>query len=182
MGKAPAGAQLTSKAAHLCQHSIILASAPDMNMYSQDAGLCPRQIDEGVNVPMFETNVRNSQVGPFGGNLVVSMRPYHAHQIGMVDAITSRYPGAHGGPIHWGDPAALGLTMEQLMQPSWGDRVSIQPGEVPVFWACGVTPQAALQEAKLPLAITHAPGHMFICDVLDRELEVQRASGEGSAL
>ena len=116
------------------------------------------------------------QVGPFGGNLVVSMRPYLPHQITQVDALTSRYPGAHGGPVHWGDPEPLGISMDQLPDPPWGEAVSIRSGEVPVFWACGVTPQTALQEARLPLAITHAPGHMFICDVLDRELEVDQAS------
>ena len=100
------------------------------------------------------------------------MRPYLPEQLPNVDALTSAYPGAHGGPVHWGDPSALGLTTAQLSEPCWGEPVEIRPGEVPVFWACGVTPQAALQEARLPLAITHAPGHMFICDLQDAELKV----------
>lgn len=111
--------------------------------------------------------------GPFSGNLVVSMRPYLPSQLETVDAITSRFPAAHGGPIHWGEPTELGLTYEQLAQPDWGDAVDMRSEEVPVFWACGVTPQSALQEARLDLAITHAPGYMFITDLLDSELEVQ---------
>ena len=94
---------------------------------------------------------------------------YLSESVAAVDDITSRYPGAHGGPIHWGDPAALGL---DLSAPDWGDAVSIREGEIPVFWACGVTPQTAIEEARLPLAITHAPGHMFICDITDQDLDV----------
>ncbi|KAL1526264.1 hypothetical protein AB1Y20_014983 [Prymnesium parvum] len=138
----------------------------------QREGLPPRQVEQGVNVPMFQTSLRNASVGPFAGNLVVSMRPYLPSQLGRVEAITSAYPGAHGGPVHWGDPTELGLTFSQLTRPCWGDPVEIRPGEVPVFWACGVTPQTALREARLPLAITHAPGHMFICDLQDSELKV----------
>lgn len=80
--------------------------------------------------------------------------------------------------MHWGDPAALGLSASRLAAPDWGDAVSIRAGEVPAFWACGVTPQLALMAAKLPLAITHAPGHMLVCDLLDAELEV-KARQEG---
>ena len=95
-------------------------------------------------------------------------------QIDAVNSITARYPGAHGGPIHWGDPRELGV--EATADPDWGDRVEIREGEVPVFWACGVTPQEALRGAALPLAITHAPGHMFVADLLDHELDI----GDGS--
>lgn len=135
-----------------------------------DAGLMPRQIEEGRNVPMYRTNVRNVPVGSFAGSMVVSMRPYMPAQLEAVAALTSRYPGAHGAPIHWGDASALGVDIE--MEPDFGERVSVRAGEVPVFWACGVTPQEALREARLPLAITHAPGHMFVTDLRDEELEV----------
>lgn len=138
----------------------------------QDAGLAPRHVEERRNVPMYRTDVPNAVVAPFGGHLVVSMRPYRPEQLADVAALTGRYPGAHGGPVHWGDPAALGLSYEQLARPHWGDAPTLRPGEVPVFWACGVTPQCALQGAGLPLAITHAPGHMFVCDLKDSELEV----------
>eukprot|EP00947_MAST-08B_sp_MAST-8B-sp1_P005262 g5262.t1 len=137
-----------------------------------EAGLCPRQIEEQCNVPMFRTGIRNTAVGPFAGDLVVSMRPYPAGSVPAVAGLTGRYPGAHGGPIHWGDPADLGLTWEALRDPHWGDAVSLKEDDVPMFWACGVTPQTAVEEAKLPLVITHAPGHMFICDLLNAELDV----------
>lgn len=138
-----------------------------------DAGLAPRQIEEGRNVPMFATNVPSARAGPFGAELVVSMRPYRPDQVAEVARLTGGYPGAHGAPVHWGDPTALGLSQEQLATPHWGEAVTIRPGEVPVFWACGVTPQNALMAAELPLAITHAPGFMFITDLHDRELRVE---------
>jgi len=137
-----------------------------------DEGLTPRNVEEGRNVPMYSTSVRNARVGPFEGPLVVSMRPYPPSAIARVAEITGRYPGAHGAPLHWGDPSALGLSEEDLRTPTWGEPVAMRSGEVPVFWACGVTPQAALLEAALPFAITHAPGHMFVTDLLDHELRV----------
>ena len=140
------------------------------------AGLTPRHIEQGSNVPMFRTSLRNASAGAFGGHLVVSMRPYLPQQLHAVAEITARYPGAHGAPIHWGDPSALGIAPRALEAggagPDWGDAVPMRRGELPVFWACGVTPQEALREARLPLAITHAPGHMFITDLIDEELRV----------
>ena len=124
-------------------------------------------------MPMYRTSLPNASVGRFGGSLVVSMRPYMPSQLEAVRAITARYPGAHGGPIHWGAPAELGISLDlHTSAPDWGEQVSIREGEVPVFWACGVTPQEALTAAKLPLAITHAPGHMLVCDITDSELHV----------
>jgi uncharacterized protein YcsI (UPF0317 family) len=157
-----------------------------------EAGLIPRHIEgaggglSDKTVPMYKTNVRNAQSGVFQGDLVVSMRPYPAHRVLEVEAITAKYPGAHGGPIHWGDPSLLGIGPAEQSEspddetrwhqavavPDFGDPVEFKKGEIPVFWACGVTPQTALREAKLPLVITHAPGHMFICDILDHELIV----------
>lgn len=131
--------------------------------------LTPRNVEAKCNVPMYRTNIRNVPSGPFGGELVVSMRPYPADQLAKVAAITARYPGAHGGPVHWGDAMELGI---DLGKPDWGDTVEIREGEVPVFWACGVTPHAALLSARLPLAITHSPGHMLVADLVDSELEV----------
>ena len=134
-----------------------------------EAGLEPRHITQGTNVPMFRTNVRNNRSGPFGGDMVVSMRPFASTKdCERAAAITGRYPGAHGAPVHWGDPGVLGI--DDLSHPDWGDAVNVGPDEVPCFWACGVTPQTALMEAKLPLAITHAPGHMFITDLMDCDL------------
>ena len=138
----------------------------------KQAGHCPRHMEEQCNVPMYRTNVLNRKAGPFGGHLVVSMRPYKAHEISNVASITECYPGAHGGPVHWGDPTALGISITD--PPHWGDAVFMSDkDDVPVFWACGITPQTAIMEAKLPLVITHAPGHMFVCDVKDHELYVE---------
>ena len=143
-----------------------------------DAQLTPRHVEEGCNVPMYKTNLPNERVGPFGGQLVVSMRPYLPSQLGKVHQITSCYPGAHGGPIHWGDPSQIGVCVSG--EPDWGDKVSMREGEVPAFWACGVTPQEALAEAQLPLAITHSPGHMFVADLMDSELLVPHHSTHSS--
>lgn len=135
----------------------------------QQAGIPIRHIDEGVNVPMYKTNIQNAQAGVFGGNMVVSMRPMKPSDAIRAVEITSRFPRVHGAPIHLGDPSAIGIT--DISKPDFGDTVTINPSEVAVFWACGVTPQAALMDAKLPFAITHAPGYMFVTDKKDADLE-----------
>ena len=111
---------------------------------------------------MYVTNRRCVSAGPFEGPLVVSMRPFAPADIPRAVEISPRFPAMHGGPVHVGDPAALGIA--DLDAPDFGDPVRIAPGEVPVFWACGVTPQAVALEARPSLAIFHAPGHMFITD------------------
>ncbi len=133
----------------------------------QAAGLAVRHIDEGRNVPMYRTNIPCCSAGKFAGALVVSMRPYPPDQVERASQITARYPRMHGAPVHVGDPAAIGI--RDVGQPEFGDPVSIRAGEVPVFWACGVTPQLALENARCELAITHSPGHMFITDLRDEE-------------
>jgi uncharacterized protein YcsI (UPF0317 family) len=133
------------------------------------AGLPVRHIEQGLNVPMYRTNRPCRSAGRFAGPLVVSMRPMSPEQAVAATRICSRFPRAHGEPVHFGDPAAIGIA--DLSRPDYGDAVELRPGEAPVFWACGVTPQAALMQAKLPLAITHKPGHMFLTDILDAELE-----------
>lgn len=134
------------------------------------AGILVRHIEQGCNVPMYRTNVACEPAGPFHGPLVVSMRPLTPEQSIRAVQITSRYPAVHGAPVHWGDPERIGIA--DLGAPDFGDPVEIRAGEVPVFWACGVTPQCALMNARLPLAITHAPGCMFVTDVLDETLAV----------
>ena len=162
---------------------------------------------------MYRTNLPNTTSGPFGGELVVSMRPYAPEKVAEVAALTSEYPGAHGGPVHWGDATAIGIDPAKVgVDPDWGDgesgahrrsltlsinpppacpthrpppttqppttrhlAVAVAEDEVPMWWACGVTPQTALMAAKLPLAITHAPGYMFVCDLQDHELRVPSA-------
>jgi uncharacterized protein YcsI (UPF0317 family) len=129
------------------------------------AGLPVRHIEEQVNVPMYRTNLACRAAGAFSGSMVVSMRPFSPPQALRAVQVTSRYPTVHGAPVHLGDPAAIGI--DDLDRPDYGDRVSVRPGEVPVFWACGVTPQAVAAAAKPELMITHAPGHMFVTDLLD---------------
>ena len=128
----------------------------------QRAGLPLRHLEQHCNVPMFRTNLPCIPSGPFHGPLVVSMRPLTPAQAIEAVIITSRYPQAHGAPVHFGDPGAIGIS--DLSRPDFGDAVTMRAGEVPVFWACGVTPQAVLMEAKPEFAITHNPGCMFVTD------------------
>ena len=134
----------------------------------QREGIPIRHIQEERNVPMYITSWPTVPAGPFGGPLVVSMRPLTPEDARRAAQITARFPRVHGAPVHIGDPSVLGIA--SLDQPDFGDAVTVYEGEVPVFWACGVTPQLALQRAKLPLVITHAPGYMFVSDLLNDSL------------
>lgn len=125
-------------------------------------GLPVRHIEQKCNVPMYRTSIACRPAGRFAGPMVVSMRPYRPDQIEQVIEVTGRYPTMHGAPWHVGDPAALGIA--DLACPDFGDAVTIRPDEVPVFWACGVTPQLALLAAAPEIAITHSPGCMFVTD------------------
>jgi uncharacterized protein YcsI (UPF0317 family) len=129
------------------------------------AGVPMRHIEQGTNVPMYVTDRQCRPSGRFAGPLVVSMRPVPCDQLATAVEVTARYPAAHGAPVHIGDPAAAGIA--DLSLPDFGDPVVCHDGDVPVFWACGVTPQAALAAARLPFAITHAPGNMLITDTPD---------------
>lgn len=120
-------------------------------------------IAENKTVPMFRSGLDTVPAGPFSGKMVVSMRMIPEGRVNEVAEISRRYPLAHGAPVHWGDPADIGIG--DLSAPDWGDAAPIQAGHVPVFWACGVTPQVAIEQAGLPLCITHKPGHMLITDV-----------------
>jgi uncharacterized protein YcsI (UPF0317 family) len=133
-------------------------------------GIGLRHVEEGRNVPMYRTHIPNRRAGVFGGELVVSMRPMRGADAIRAVQITSRFPGVHGAPVHIGDPAELGIA--DLARPDFGDAVTIRAGELPVYWACGVTPQTALMAAKLPLAIAHAPGHMLMTDITNASLAV----------
>lgn len=132
------------------------------------AGIPVRHIEQGCNVPMFKTNIQTVKAGPFEGPMVCSMRPMTSQQAESAYRITAKMPNVHGAPIQIGDPEAIGV--HDLMKPDYGDPVEIRPDEIPVFWPCGVTPQAAVEQAKLPIVITHAPGYMFITDILNSEL------------
>lgn len=133
------------------------------------AGIPVRHVEEGRNVPMFLTNIPCQPAGIFHGNMVVSMRPMPADQVVRAVNATAAMPKVHGAPVHIGDPAGIGIS--DIYRPDFGDAVTVYPGEVPVFWPCGVTPQAAVMAAKPSFAITHAPGHMLITDIPNTALK-----------
>ena len=129
-----------------------------------------RNIEENLNVPMYITNIRCNPAGRFNGPLVVSMRPIPVHQVVKAIQVTSRFPGVHGAPVHLGDPIKIGI--KNINRPDFGEPSTIKTGEVPVFWACGVTPQAVAIEASLEFMITHTPGYMFITDMHEENLSI----------
>jgi uncharacterized protein YcsI (UPF0317 family) len=135
-----------------------------------DAGIEIRNLTEGVNVPMYTTHIPCAASGPFSGNMVVSMRPMVASDAIRAIQICSRFPSVHGAPIHLGDPSQIGIA--DLSKPNFGAAVTVRDSEIPVFWACGVTPQVALQTAKLPIAVTHEPGHMLVTDLKNTDLAI----------
>jgi len=133
-----------------------------------DGGLEVRNVALGKNVPMYRTSIACRKAGRFDGPLVVSMRPFTPGEALRAARISGELPQVHGAPIHIGNPAALGIA--DLGRPDYGEAVPVHEGELPVFWACGVTPQEVLLRARLPLAITHAPGHMFVSDLREKHL------------
>jgi uncharacterized protein YcsI (UPF0317 family) len=133
-----------------------------------DAGLPLRHIDVGLNVAMFRTSIATEAAGRFHGPLVVTMRPFTPVNAIRAIQITSRYPLVHGAPVHLGKPELIGI--EDLAQPDYGDAVPVSADELPVFWACGVTPQAVVAAARPAFCITHSPGCMLITDRLNHEL------------
>lgn len=135
-----------------------------------DAGVPVRHLEAASNVPMYRTDRPCRDAGSLGGPLVVSMRPVPAALVATAVRVTSRYPAVHGAPVHVGDPSALGIA--DLATPDFGDPVEVRDGEVPVFWGCGVTPQAAVMASRPPFAIAHAPGCMAITDARDSQFVV----------
>jgi uncharacterized protein YcsI (UPF0317 family) len=132
-------------------------------------GIPVRHIEENCNVAMYKTNISCVPAGQFAGPVVVSMRPMPEEDVIRAVQVTSRFPAVHGAPLHIGNPAGIGI--KDIHKPDFGDAVTIKPGEVPVFWACGVTPQAVAMQVKPDIFITHAPGHMFITDVKNVDLK-----------
>lgn len=132
------------------------------------AGLEVRNVTEDVNVPMYRTNIACKTAGRFSGTTVVSMRPFKPADAIRAIQICTRFPSVHGAPIHFGDPSLIGI--EDINSPEFGDAVTINKDEVPVFWACGVTPQVALEQAKPPFCITHSPGCMLVTDLKNSSL------------
>lgn len=134
-----------------------------------EADVPVRHIEENRNVPMFNTNIALEPAGKFHGNMVVSMRPIPDDLVVKAVNVTAAMPRVHGAPVHIGNPRAIGI--EDVNCPDYGDSVTINDGETPVFWACGVTPQNAVMQTRPPIAITHSPGHMFITDVKNVSLK-----------
>ena len=130
-----------------------------------DAGINLWHIDNDRTVPMFRSNIETTPAGPFSGKMVVSMRSVCEERVDEAIQISRRFPLAHGAPVHVGDPKAIGIT--DLSSPDWGDPAPVGANEVPVFWACGVTPQVAIKAAQLPICITHKPGCMLITDIAE---------------
>jgi uncharacterized protein YcsI (UPF0317 family) len=131
-------------------------------------GIELRHITCGSNVPMYRTNIPCASAGPFAGPLVVSMRPLKPHDAIRAIQITSRFPSVHGAPMHIGLPEAIGI--KDLAKPDYGDAVPVKSDELPVFWACGVTPQAVIAEVQPDFCVTHAPGCMLITDLRNTRL------------
>jgi uncharacterized protein YcsI (UPF0317 family) len=129
-----------------------------------------RHIERGVRVPMYRTNIACAAAGPFAGPMVVSMRPLKPKDAIRAVQITSRFPSVHGAPVHLGHPQSIGIV--DISRPDYGDAVPVEADEIPVFWACGVTPQSVIAAAKLPFAITHAPGLMLVTDLRNKDLAV----------
>eukprot|EP00347_Sterkiella_histriomuscorum_P015119 403358247 len=140
----------------------------------QQAGLSIRHIEEHKNVPMYKTNIPCKPAGIFHGNMVVSMRPFKPDQAQLAYEVTSNFPRVHGAPVYSGNDYFNALGISDISKPDYGDSITIHEDEVPVFWACGVTPQNVITQAKeIPILITHAPGHMLITDILNDELKSQ---------
>src|SRR5215471_19146473 len=133
-------------------------------------GIALRHVERKVRVPMYRTNIACSPSGPFAGPMVVSMRPLKPADAIRAVQITSRFPAVHGAPVHLGHPHAIGIA--DIDKPDYGDAVPISADEIPVFWACGVTPQSVIAAAKVPFAITHAPGMMLVTDLLNKHYAV----------
>ncbi|QTD45342.1 putative hydro-lyase [Ottowia testudinis] len=133
-------------------------------------GIELRHVTQGSNVPMYRTQLPTQPAGPFAGPLVVSMRPLRARDAIRAIQITTRFPQVHGAPVHLGDPALIGIT--DLSRPDYGDAVPLHDDEIPVFWACGVTPQSVIAASRPAFCITHAPGHMLVTDLKNHQLAV----------
>ncbi|MAW66627.1 MAG: DUF1445 domain-containing protein [Chloroflexi bacterium] len=129
-----------------------------------------RHIEQDTTVPMYITNIDTKPAGKFSGPTVVSMRPIHKENLVRAVQVTSRFPGTHGAPIHIGEPGEIGI--QDINTPDFGEKSEIKDNEIPVFWACGVTPQAVALKSKPPIMITHSPGYMFVTSTRDESVAV----------
>ena len=150
--------------------SFLLGCSFSFETAMSEAGIPLRHQEMNCNVPMYVTSMPTNPAGVFSGPMVVSMRPVEHEKIVRAVQVTSRFPATHGAPVHIGDPSVIGIS--DISRPDFGDAVEIRSGEEPVFWACGVTPQAVALNCKPPLMITHAPGHMFVTSQRDADYAV----------
>lgn len=134
-------------------------------------GIEIRHMTLGTPVPMFRTTIHCKPYGRFHGDYVVSMRPMTPENAQKAKEITEQFPNVHGGPVEIGDPAAIGI--KDVNKPDYGMPVPFYDKEIPVFWACGVTPQFVVENVKPPIAISHKPGFMFVSDILNTEIEAK---------
>lgn len=128
-----------------------------------DSGIPLHHVDRGLNVSMFKTMIPCQSAGCFEGNMVVTMRPIKSRDVARAVEISGRFPQVHGAPVHIGHPELIGIA--DLSRPDFGDAVEVLDDEVPVFWACGVTPQYVVERSRIPFCITHSPGKMFVTDL-----------------
>lgn len=148
--------------------SFVLGCSFSFESALQEAGIRLRHIEENLNIAMYRTNIATEPAGPFSGPMVVTMRPMPAADVIRAVQVTSRFPNVHGAPVHIGDPSLIGI--KDLGTPDYGDPVDLAPGDIPVFWACGVTPQSAILQAQPAFCITHAPGAMLVTSLLNQQL------------
>jgi uncharacterized protein YcsI (UPF0317 family) len=133
-------------------------------------GIELRHITRGCNVPMYRTSIATQQAGPFHGPMVVSMRPLTPRDAIRAVQITTRFPSVHGAPVHIGKPEMIGI--KDIAKPDYGDVVEVRNDELPVFWACGVTPQSVIATVKPEFCITHHPGSMLVTDRKNTEFAI----------
>jgi uncharacterized protein YcsI (UPF0317 family) len=156
--------------------SFVLGCSLSFEQALIEDGLSLRHMASGVTVPMYRTDIACVPAGPFWGPMVVSMRPFPPAQAIRAIQITSRFPAVHGAPIHIGLPELIGI--QDLAKPDYGDRLELRSDELPVFWACGVTPQAVIAAAKPSFAMTHAPGRMLVTDLQNAQLALREETRE----
>ena len=133
-------------------------------------GIELRHITCNATVPMYRTSIATVAAGPFHGPMVVSMRPMKPADAIRAIQITTRFPAVHGAPVHIGKPELIGIA--DLGRPDYGDAVPIHDDEIPVFWACGVTPQSVVATVKPEFCITHYPGSMLVTDRRNTEFAI----------
>jgi len=142
--------------------SFVIGCSHSFEEALSEAGIELRHLTCSCAVPMFRTTIPTTPAGPFHGPMVVSMRPMKPADAIRAVQITTRFPSVHGAPVHIGKPRSIGIA--DLAKPDYGDPVPVEDDEIPVFWACGVTPQSVIATVKPDFCITHYPSSMLVTD------------------